>query len=134
MFTQPLFVVGVALTAIGFVTFATVIFSKGGFSRMRQFGVMRAVLRGDHGSGTRVVFLVALVAMLVGSGLTFAGVGAADAARLEACGARCRDLGYPDHRIGPNSDRDDADRTTWFVACICEGADRPPTELRAEGL
>lgn len=132
--THPLFVAGAAITAVAFVTFATILFSKGGFHRMRQLGVMSALLKGEHGSGARLVFVGSLLAMMVGSCLVFAGVGAGDAARLDACEARCDELGYPQYRIGPNSDRDDADRSTWFVACICEGGDRAPTELRAGDL
>ncbi len=134
MLTQPRVVARALVTALGFVAFAAALFSHGGVAKSRQFQVIGALLRGDHGARPRLVLVAGFLAMIAGACLLFGGVASRDRARNEACEARCRELGHPRSRIGPNSDRDESDRRTWWVACICEGGDGDPVELRADGL
>ncbi len=132
--SHPVFFAGGAIVAFAFVAFATILFSHGGFNRARQLGVILKLLRGEHGNGTRLGFVASVLGLILGACLLFSGVAAQDRARAEACAERCRALGYPSHRMGPNTNRIETDRTTWYLACICEGPDREPTELRADRL
>ncbi len=134
MLAHPLFVVGAIVTALGFLAFAGALFSHGGLPKSQQFRVIGALLRGDHGPRPRLVLVGGFLAMIAGACLLFGGVASRDRARNEACEARCRELGHPRSRMGPNSDRDEQNRRTWWVACICEGGAGEPIELRADDL
>ncbi|MFK8004047.1 MAG: hypothetical protein AB8H86_31065 [Polyangiales bacterium] len=119
---SPLFLVGGIATFVGAILFATQLFQNGGWAKSRQFQVIGELFRGAHGSGARIAVLISFVMMPIGACLLFAGVASSDAERRNRCEARCSAEGYEQARIGPNSGRDPSDRTTWFVACICEDA------------
>ncbi|MFK7984558.1 MAG: hypothetical protein AB8I08_00880 [Sandaracinaceae bacterium] len=131
MFDQPLFLVGAVVTFAGTLLFGGLLFSNGGVRKSRQFRVIRELLGGTHGNGARLLTVAALLSMASGSCLLFSGVAASDHERAERCERRCRAEGYEAGRIGPNSDRTE-DRSTWWVACICEGGSAPVLELRAD--
>lgn len=131
---SPLFIVGGALFFVGAILFATQLFRNGGWAKSRQFQVMGELFRGAHGSAARIAVLVSFVMMPIGACLLFGGVAASDAERRNRCEARCSAEGYASGRIGPNSERDSDDRTTWFVACICEGGPGVNLEIDANSL
>ncbi len=79
----------------------------------------------------RALLMLSFLTLFMGSCLSFVAVGAGDRARKKHCEQTCTEAGYSTARIGPNSDRIQSDRTTWFVACICEEPSREPLESRA---
>ena len=93
---------------------------------------MGDLVRGTHGQSARLLVALGQVEAPTGLCLIFAGISASDGELETRCEAQCVAAGYASARIGPNSDRDPNDRRTCFVACICEGAGKPPREFRAE--
>lgn len=118
---SPVFIVGGVLVFLGAILFATQLFGNGGWAKSKQFRVIGELFRGVHGAGARKAVILSFLMMPIGSCLLFSGVFASDAERRDRCEARCAAEGYTSGRIGPNTDRDSGDRSTWFVACICEG-------------
>lgn len=131
---SPLFIVGGIVAFLGAILFATQLFRHGGWARSRQLRIIGELFRGTHGSGARTAVLVSFVMMPIGSCLLFSAVASSDAERRDRCEARCSAEGYASGRIGPNSERDTSDRTTWFVACICEGGEGEGLEVDANSL
>ncbi|MFT5355052.1 MAG: hypothetical protein ACI9KE_002266 [Polyangiales bacterium] len=134
MKVSPILVVGGALFFVGAILFASQLFRNGGWAKSAQFRVLGELFRGLHGSGARTVVLISLVLMPLGSCFLFAGVASSDVERRDRCETRCAAEGYSSGRIGANSDRVSGDRTTWFVACICEGGAGGALELDADSL
>ncbi len=124
-------IAGAVLLFLGAPLFAGVLFGHGGVRKSAQFRVLGELMRGVHGSLPRALLMLSFLLIVVGSCVTFAAVGAGDRARAKHCEATCTEAGYSTARIGPNSDRVQSDRTTWFVACICEEPGREPLESRA---
>ena len=79
-----------------------------------------------------MLILASFPVMFFGACMTFSSVAMSDWERAKACEERCIAEGYEDGRIGPNSDRDQQDRSTWFVACICQRETLPPLEFPAD--
>lgn len=133
MAISPLLIAGFVVFTLGFLVFATVLFSNGGVKKSAQFRVMGELTRGVHGQAARLFFFGSFPLLAAGACLCFAAVGSSDRERAQQCEERCVTEGFDTHRIGPNSDRTD-DRATWFVACICESEGREPIEFRANDL
>lgn len=134
MAVSPLFLVGIAIFFLGGALFGTQLFGHGGWAKSKQFRVIGELLRGAHGTRARRWVVVSLVLLPMGMCLIFSGVTASDFERAERCERHCAREGYASGRIGPNSDRDPQDRSTWFVACICDGNEREPAEFVADTL
>lgn len=132
MTLSPLLVTGGALFFVGFVLFAIALFGHGGLSRSRQFRVIGELFRGDHGRAPRIVATLGVSMVGIGACVCFAAVARSDHQRAERCRAFCGSKGYRSARIGPNSDRIREDRSTWFVACICEEGDQDPARLEVD--
>lgn len=131
---SPPFIIGGVLFFLGALTFAAQLFGHGGVAKSKQFGVLSELLKGVHGPGPRRWLIISMLLMPMGACFLFAGVGMSNAERSERCEERCASEGYETARIGPNSDRVSGDRTTWFVACICEGGQPEALELDANEL
>lgn len=125
--------VGFAIFGAGFFLVAVPAFMSGGLQRSNQLRVLKELLAGQHGPGRRWAVRSGVACLLLGAMVQFGSVAAGDRQRAQACVARCERDGYDRGRIGPNGERT-KDRSTWWVACICEAEGRPPFEFPARSL
>ncbi len=132
---HPVFIVGVAIFFLSAVAFLGILFAKGGWKRSKQFGVIVALFRGEHGTFSRWLMIGSFLGIVFGALVQFAGVAANDVARENLCQARCVAAGYPRGTIGPSMEQNMARRNSpAFVACNCTGGTLPPLELHADSL
>ena len=134
MAVHPIMIAGAVLSATGILIFGALLFSHGGVAKSAQFRVLGELFGGTHGARSRALLLLSFVLLPIGACLLFAGVAAADHERAERCEAFCAAEGYASARMGPNSNRVRSDRSTWFVACICEGGEGEALEIDANNL
>ena len=124
---------GVGLFAVGFLTIFVLLALQGAMAKSRQFAAVGDLAAGRAGGGKRVAFFLGLAAIGIGALVTFAGVGAGDAARKKACEERCKDRGYERGKIRGSTEKDGGRHK--FVACACEGGPDPdPLELDSRDL
>lgn len=132
---HPVFIAGLVIFFISAATFMGVIFSKGGWNRSKQFGVMAALWRGEHGATSKRVMLLSFAGIIFGMLTLFSGAAANDVAREKRCQAKCLEAGHLVGKIGPSSEMSMTRRNTAaFVACTCTGGAGPAVELRADSL
>jgi hypothetical protein len=133
MTENVLFGAGVLIFFASGATFMGVLFANGGVKRSKQFGVLAALWRGDHGSGARRLLTFSLAGLVAGALTLFSGVGVMDAARTKRCQAKCQVAGHPVAKIGPSSEKDPPQsKRAAFVACLCSGGPGQPVEFRAD--
>jgi hypothetical protein len=134
MILSPPVMAGVALFFAGSLLFCVQLFRHRGIAKGAQLRVLGELFSGAHGPQPRAHMRLGVLMVAVGAVFLFAGVAASDRERARRCDAHCRAAGFRAARIGPNADRDPKDRSTWFVACICEGGEGAPLEVDANGL
>lgn len=130
---SPIMILGFALFVLGFLLVFVTLAMSGGMARRTQLKVLGELWDGNHGTPKRAAVIAGAGFFLAGAMVMFGGVSASDAERAQACVTRCETEGYESGRIGPNSSRNE-DRSTWWVACICEAADKPTLEIPAGSL
>ena len=132
---HPMFLVGLAIFFASAATFMGFVFSKGGWKRSKQIGIMVALVRGEHGKSSRALTLGSFAGIILGVLCLFSGVAATDVAREKRCQARCLEMGHPRGAIGPSVQMSMTRRNTAaFLACTCSGGAGPSVELHADSL
>jgi hypothetical protein len=132
---HPAFIIGLVIFFTSAALFMGIVFSKGGWNRSKQFGVMASLIRGEHGPVNRWLTFASFAGIVLGTLTLFAGVAANDVAREKRCQARCVEAGHTRGVIGPSIQQSMTRRNTpAFVACTCTGGSGPEIELRADSL
>lgn len=112
-----------------------IVFAKGGWNRSKQFAVIAALVRGQHGAFSRTVAIGSFAGIIFGALLLFAGVAAEDVAREKRCAAHCLQAGHPRGIIGPSMAQSMTRRNSAaFLACTCTGGAGPAIEVHADSL
>ena len=78
---HPMFIVGLVIFFASAATFMGTMFSKGGWNRSKQFSVLAALVRGQHGAFSRRLTIGSFVGIVLGVLCLFSGVAAMDVAR-----------------------------------------------------
>src|SRR5687768_14883672 len=127
---------GFLVFAAGFVILFALLAKHGALAKSRQIGALRDMAAGRLGAGSRRLFFVGIIALVVGTCGTFAGVAAKDAARARSCKKLCEERGYREAKIRGSTAMDPNNpKRHAFVACACSGGPAPdPLEIDRESL
>lgn len=132
---HPLMLVGIGLFFAGTATMMAALFSNGGANKSQQLRVFGELWRGTHGPRWQRASRIAVAAIVVGALITFAGVGASDAARTRRCVEHCTSQEWTKGTIGPSTlKRTGHPNAAAFVACRCAGGRDGSEETRADDL